>query len=87
MAVKHTCHAQGCEKQIPPRLLMCLHHWRMVPLTLQAEVWRWHRPGQETDKGPGYLYLVAMKNAINAVAGQEGQPLFTEVPKLAAGGS
>jgi hypothetical protein len=82
MAVKHTCHAQGCEKEIPPRLLMCLKHWRMVPLTLQAEVWRWYRPGQEVDKGPGYLYLVAMKNAINAVARLEGQTLLSEVPRL-----
>jgi hypothetical protein len=74
MPAKHTCHAQGCEKEVPPRLLMCLRHWRLVPLTLQAEVWRWYRPGQEVDKGPSDRYLVAMKNAINAVARLEGQP-------------
>ena len=82
MGLKHTCHAQGCEKEIPPRLLMCLRHWRMVPLMLQAEVWRWYRPGQEIDKSPSDRYLVAMKNAINAVARLEGQPLLPEIPEL-----
>lgn len=86
MVAKHTCHARGCEKEIAPRLLMCLRHWRMVPPALQAEVWKWYRPGQESDKGPGYLYLIAMRNAINAVAALEGQPLLPAIPRLEGGG-
>jgi hypothetical protein len=35
----HTCHAEGCEVAVPPKLLMCLKHWRMVPKHLQREVW------------------------------------------------
>lgn len=28
----HTCAAQGCQHQIPKHLLMCVDHWRMVPV-------------------------------------------------------
>jgi hypothetical protein len=64
----HTCHAEGCLKEIPPRLLMCGHHWAMVPRPLRNEVWATYRPGQEIDKRPSPEYLQAADAAIQAVA-------------------
>ena len=34
----HTCAAQGCQHQIPQHLLMCMDHWRMVPVKLRRPV-------------------------------------------------
>lgn len=64
----HTCHAQGCDVSVPPALLMCGRHWRLVPAELQAAVWRAYRRGQETDKRPSALYLAVATAAIAAVA-------------------
>jgi hypothetical protein len=57
-----------CEKEVPPKLLMCLTHWRMVPRRLQRLVWKHYRPGQEIDKRPTREYLDVMKRAIRAVS-------------------
>lgn len=67
----HTCHAEDCNVPVPPKLLMCLKHWRRVPRTIQREIWRHYRPGQEVDKRPTPEYLAVMKRAIDAVAGRE----------------
>jgi hypothetical protein len=64
----HRCHAVRCEKEVPPKLLMCLTHWRMVPRRLQRLVWKHYRPGQEIDKRPTREYLDVMKRAIRAVS-------------------
>lgn len=69
----HLCHAVGCKVAVPPKLLMCLRHWRMVPKALQAEVWRTYRPGQEIDKRPSSEYMTASNAAIDAVAKKEGR--------------
>jgi hypothetical protein len=69
----HRCHATGCDKAVPPRLLMCKAHWYMVPPELRARVWFTYRPGQETDKDPSPEYLEAMRAAIDAVAKKEGK--------------
>lgn len=66
---KHTCHAEGCTRAVPPRLLMCARHWGMVPPALQGEVWRHYRPGQESDGKPiTREYADAARAAIRAVA-------------------
>lgn len=67
----HTCHAKGCNRIVPPKLLMCANHWRRVPVHLQREVWKHYRPGQEVDKNPADEYLQAAENAIEAVAEKE----------------
>lgn len=36
----HHCHALWCKAPCPPRMLMCAAHWRMVPKSLQDEVYR-----------------------------------------------
>ncbi len=64
---KHTCHAEGCNLIVPPRMLMCAAHWRRVPRHLQAAVWREYRPGQEIDKNPTPEYLEVMQAAIESV--------------------
>lgn len=40
MKIEHHCHAVGCKKSVPPRLLMCKPHWALVPVELQVEVCR-----------------------------------------------
>lgn len=69
--IEHTCHARGCEKPVPPKMLMCLRHWRMVPRPLQTLVWARYVPGQEITKTPTTAYLDVMKQAIDAVAEKE----------------
>lgn len=66
--MKHLCHAAGCPREVPPHLLMCGTHWRMVPYPLQRDVWRHYRSGQEADKQPSDAYLTAARAAIDAVA-------------------
>jgi hypothetical protein len=68
----HLCHARGCAKKVPPKLLMCLRHWRLVPPAIRRLVWKHYRPGQEIDKRPSREYLEVMRQAIQAVAEQEG---------------
>lgn len=69
----HLCHAIGCPTAVPPKMLMCLRHWRMVPRRLQADIWATYRTGQEVDKSPSDAYLIAQEAAVNAVAAKEGR--------------
>lgn len=78
---KHVCHAEGCEIPVPPRMLMCRRHWRQVPRLIQAQIWRYYRPGQEIDKRPSAEYLRAMKAAIDAVK-QRNAVKRTQLPLL-----
>jgi hypothetical protein len=71
----HTCHAEGCDKRVPPRLLMCARHWRMVPYGLKLAVYAEYQPGQEKLDGTAFPtddYLDAAHEAIEAVAEKEG---------------
>lgn len=67
----HHCHAEGCTAAVPPRMLMCWRHWKMVPLPLKQAVQFSYRPGQEKDKRPSRDYIWAVRQAINAVRDQE----------------
>lgn len=71
--MKHTCHAEGCDAEVAPKLLMCGRHWRMVPGLLRARVWATYREGQEVDKKPSQAYMEAQRAAIEAVALREGR--------------
>lgn len=71
MSNKHVCHALCCKTQVPPRMLMCLRHWRKVPKNLQQEIWKQYRPGQEIDKKPTLRYIATALSAIFAVADNE----------------
>lgn len=69
--MSHTCHADGCHAAVPPKLFMCLKHWRMVPRDMQRAIWRHYRPGQEIDKQPSTTYVQVAKAAIEAVSAIE----------------
>jgi hypothetical protein len=69
----HRCHAEGCDAEVPPRMLMCGAHWRKVPRALQDAIWDTYVPGQEVRKDPTDSYLDAAHAAIEAVAKKEGR--------------
>ncbi len=73
--LKHHCHAVECEVGVPPRMHMCLKHWRMVPLLVQKLIWHHYREGQEIDKEPTLEYLMTAFVSISCVAIKEGKPL------------
>lgn len=76
----HQCHAIGCSKPVAPYLLMCARHWHMVPRRLQLAVWAQYQPSQEITKKPSANYLVAARDAINAIAEIEGRPERLPMP-------
>ncbi len=69
--MSHICHARGCATEVPPKLFMCLKHWKQVPKYLQKEIWFHYRPGQEVDKKPTKEYLDVTDEAIEHVAKKE----------------
>lgn len=69
--MKHLCHALECNIEVPPKMLMCLKHWRMVPRAVQSAVWEHFRPGQEVDKRPSDEYLIVHRCAVLSVAIKE----------------
>lgn len=71
--MNHVCHAKGCDVPVPPKMLMCLRHWRMVPHAVQKRIWKTYIPGQEVRKDPTLPYLDAMSAAVKAVATREGK--------------
>lgn len=78
--MKHLCHAYGCNKQVPPKLLMCPHHWRLVPKTIQREVWEHYVPGQEVRKDPTDDYLKVQQRAVVCVIVKEQGFSDTQIP-------
>jgi hypothetical protein len=70
--VDHRCHAEGCERQVPPAMFMCKPHWFAVPKPMRDDIWRLYRVGQENDLKPSSEYLRAAAEAIRAVAAKEG---------------
>jgi hypothetical protein len=66
--MSHHCHARGCTTPVPPEMLMCRHHWFMVPRNVRAKVWAAYREGQCDDKRPSEAWLEAANAAILAVA-------------------
>lgn len=67
----HTCHANGCEIEVPPRKFMCRRHWFMVPKELRFQIWLHYEPGQEIRKDPTEEYLKVADLAIEEVAKRE----------------
>lgn len=76
MSRGHTCHAEGCSVQVPPRMFACLRHWRMVPRALQGELWSVYHDGQERGAAPvTAAYLVVQTRCRLAIAELEGRDL------------
>lgn len=76
----HICHAEGCAKNVPPRMLMCLNHWKKVPPHIQRGIWASYIPGQEIRKDPSDEYMKWYKQAVNVVAKKENrkQPFISK---------
>lgn len=70
--MSHHCHAAACKRSVPPEMLMCYRHWKMVPRALQLAVWRTYRDGQCEDLDISHSYAEAAKAAVMAVAVKEG---------------
>jgi hypothetical protein len=72
--VKHMCHAVECKREVPPLLLMCPRHWRLVPKEIQHRVYTHYRRGQCDGKvRPSAAWHLAAAEAIAAVALHEGK--------------
>ncbi len=57
----HTCPVPNCEIDVPPHLLMCNKHWRLVPCPIQRRVWNaWKNMDREA-------HLAATRQAVAAV--------------------
>lgn len=67
----HLCHAEGCGRNVPPKLLFCSRHWTALPKGLQFLIWRYYRAGQEVDKQPSTYYLAAQQAAVAYTAASE----------------
>jgi hypothetical protein len=73
---EHTCHAEGCERHVPPRMFMCKPHWMRVPYGLRVAIWAEYQSGQERLDGTAYpsdAYLEVAREAVDAVAAKEGR--------------
>ncbi len=73
--MEHHCHAKDCKQEVPPRLLMCLGHWRLVPRRIQHAVNDAFNPRQcqqvQDRPHPSGAWMVAADAAICAVWLQE----------------
>lgn len=56
-AEAHTCHWNGCQVHVPPKLFMCKSHWFKLPKALRDRVWDAYVPGQEQRLDPSDDYL------------------------------
>jgi len=55
--MSHTCHAIGCNIQVPPKMFMCKSHWFALPKSMRDEIWKHYMPGQENSKTPTSEYI------------------------------
>ncbi len=76
--MKHLCHAIGCKVSVPPKMLMCLKHWKLVPREAQNDIWKTYVPGQEIRKDPTTEYLKAQQRAMAFVLKAEKPELSLE---------
>lgn len=65
--MRHTCHAEGCKKVVPPSMFMCRGHWFSLSKQMRDAVWREYRPGQENDKNPSNRYMAVQRRALAEV--------------------
>lgn len=68
---KHTCHARGCFKCVPPNLWGCREHWYALPKSYRDAIWETYVPGQEIRKDPSPEYIEAATAAVNWLAAKE----------------
>lgn len=70
----HRCAAVGCQHDIPLHLLMCIDHWRMVPVALRREVTQTFRDANRNLSATGLaLHLHAVNEAVAALQSKQIQ--------------
>lgn len=85
LEAKHRCHALCCTAAVPPEMLMCRAHWKMVPKSVQRDVWANYRRGQCDDKSPSAEWCSAADLAITHVALKEGIMLTGKYARIGWG--
>jgi len=66
--MKHTCHAENCEREVNRRMLMCQFHWAMVPTEIQVKVKKYFHIDQCSGKRrPTFDWIAAAREAINYI--------------------
>jgi hypothetical protein len=73
MTRDHTCHATGCDVQVPPRMFLCRKHWFMLEKEWRDAVWAVYVPGQEERMDPTPEYLKVTAAAIDRIEAKEGR--------------
>lgn len=71
------CFVPLCPTKIHRGMLMCPHHWRMVPLEIRFEVYRTLR--RINQGGPSRPYVLAIHRARRAVVAQEAPHLLAMI--------
>lgn len=68
----HTCAATGCQHEIASHLLMCVDHWRMVPVALRRAVLATNRDRVRLKSVASVLaYREAVASAVAALAAKQ----------------
>ncbi len=68
--VMRNCMAIGCGASINEPLLMCVHHWRLVPSALRRQIWASYARRQN-DPPAIDTHRKAVQAAIDAVHGKQ----------------
>lgn len=75
MSAPHTCHARGCNRACPPRLLMCPPCWSTVPPALSPLIYEAMRRGKAARNHPNGAWMLAADACITAAAWAVGRPV------------
>lgn len=81
--MSHTCHAIGCNTNVPPEMFMCKPHWFSLPQRLRNRIWATYRPGQCDDWQITAEYRDAAKAALLHVAATEKRIVDPQCAELA----
>lgn len=66
------CAAIGCGSDINEPLLMCVHHWRLVPSALRRQIWAAYAR-RRTDPTAFDTHRNAVQAAVDAVHQKQSQ--------------
>lgn len=70
----HHCYCPACPMEIPARLLLCAHHFSLVPGPIAARLWAAYTPRQcKPGAVPSVLWCLAADEAVEHVATLEGR--------------
>ena len=80
--MSHTCHAIGCDANVPPEMFMCRSHWYSLPTQLRNRIWATYRVGQCDDKRPSKAYCDTAIECLIYVAEKEGRVITGDEPEV-----